>query len=122
MSSLPTDAGVPAASPSRFERVTADDIAPGELRGVVLKNGRKLCVGNAHGALFAVCDECPHAGYSLSEGELEGTTLRCIWHGATFSLPSGVAVGGPVHEALKLYEVRATAGGVWIRIEDEVTL
>jgi len=106
----------------RFERVTADDIAPGELRGVVLKNGKRLCIGNAGGNLFAVCDECPHAGYALSEGELEGTTLRCIWHGATFSLPSGVAVGGPADESLRLFDVRATAGAVWVRIEDEVTL
>lgn len=120
MSELPTDVSHSAASASRFERVTTDDIALGELRRVVLKSGTKLCIGNAEGNLFAVCDECPHAGYALSEGELEGTTLRCIWHGATFSLPSGVAVSGPADESLKLFDVRATAGGVWVRIMDEV--
>lgn len=40
------------------------------------------------GLLSALKDRCPHKGVSLSLGKVEGETLRCRYHGWTFS-PAG---------------------------------
>ncbi|MFP6655070.1 MAG: Rieske 2Fe-2S domain-containing protein, partial [Myxococcota bacterium] len=36
--------------------------------------------------VFAMEDNCPHAGFPLSEGELEGCTIICKAHGWPFDI------------------------------------
>lgn len=103
---------------SDFEQVSTNDLAPGELRAVLLANGTKLCLGNADGELFAVRDRCPHAEFSLSDGELEGTTLICAWHGARFDCANGDVLRGPADEPLALYPLRVSDGAIWVKGEE----
>jgi 3-phenylpropionate/trans-cinnamate dioxygenase ferredoxin subunit len=99
-----------------FERARAADLAPGELRAAKLSDGTTVCVGNADGAFFAVCDECPHAGFPLSEGSLlEDGVLECAWHGTRFDCRTGVALREAAFEPLVRYDVRVADGGVWVR-------
>lgn len=101
-----------------FERVSAADVAPGEMRGAVLADGTKLCVGNADGTLFAVCDECTHSGFPLSEGFLlAGGVIECAWHGARYDARTGAALAAPAEGPLERYDVRVDEGGVWVRRE-----
>ncbi len=100
---------------SAFERLSAADLEPGELRGVQFANGTKVCIGNADGTLFAVRDKCPHAEFPLSDGELDGRTLVCAWHGARFDCASGDVISGPADEPLALLEHQLTDGAVWVR-------
>ena len=51
--------------------------------------GREILVVNVDGKYFAVDDTCTHAGASLSEGKLDGTTITCGWHGAQFDCKTG---------------------------------
>lgn len=99
-----------------FERVTDDTLVDGELRAARLADGTPLCVGNAGGLLFAVRDECPHAGFPLSNGQLlPGARLECGWHGAQFDCRTGAVLEGPAEDPLALYDVRAVDGSVLVR-------
>ena len=99
-----------------FERVGAADLEPGELRAARLADGTTVCVGNADGALFAVCDECTHAGFPLSEGSLLADgVIQCAWHGARFDSRTGAAVHAPAFEPLVRYDVKVSDGSVWVR-------
>jgi 3-phenylpropionate/trans-cinnamate dioxygenase ferredoxin subunit len=102
-----------------FERASADDLAPGELRAARLGDGTTVCVGNADGTFFAVCDECPHAGFPLSEGSLlAGGVIECSWHGARFDSRTGLALREPAVDPVAPFDVRVADGGVWVRRRD----
>jgi nitrite reductase/ring-hydroxylating ferredoxin subunit len=40
-------------------------------------------------AIYAMEDACPHAGYPLSEGELDGCIISCRAHGWPFDIRTG---------------------------------
>ena len=40
-------------------------------------------------AVYAMEDACPHAGYPLSEGELDGCVISCRAHGWPFDIRTG---------------------------------
>jgi len=54
-------------------------------------DGKTLCLAAVEGEVFAIDDTCTHAEVSLSEGTLDGTTIECFLHGATFDLRTGAA-------------------------------
>lgn len=89
-----------------FEQVTESAPAAGEMTAVTLRDGTRVCVAHTAAGLCAVSDRCTHSGYSLAEGELNGTTVTCIWHGARFDARTGAVLGGPADEALERFEVR----------------
>ena len=48
-------------------------------KGILVEvEGRQIALFNVKGTLFAIDDECPHAGWKLSEGELH--TDRALPH------------------------------------------
>jgi nitrite reductase/ring-hydroxylating ferredoxin subunit len=49
---------------------------------------RVVCVRHDDGA-DALEDRCPHEGYPLSEGEVQGGVLTCKWHNWKFDLATG---------------------------------
>lgn len=69
-------------------------LSPGELpQGRVTSvtvGGATLCVSNtAEGGYGCIDNACPHQGGPLGEGSIEGTWLRCPWHGYDFSPKNG---------------------------------
>lgn len=105
-------------STQKFERVTDDTLAAGELRAARLSDGTPICVGNADGQLFAVRDECPHSAFPLSNGLLlPGARLECGWHGAQFDCRTGAVLQGPADDPLTRYDVRAENGAVLVSTE-----
>ena len=69
-----------------------DDLEVGEARRFDIGEEHRIAVVRGNDCWFAIDDECSHADYSLSEGEvdLEDCTLECWKHGSTFSLRTGV--------------------------------
>ena len=63
-------------------------------------------IANVEGAFYALSDICTHRGCSLSEGELDGTTLECICHGSRFDVSTGDVVRGPAQQSVQAYAVR----------------
>ena len=104
-----------------FERVADGTLDGGELRAVTLNDGARVCVAHTTAGLCAVSDKCTHAGFSLAEGELEGTTLLCVWHGARFDARTGAVLGGPADEALLSYDVIERDGALWVRRKGDLS-
>ena len=59
------------------------DIPPGKMV-MVSADGKDILVTNVDGNYYAMDDTCTHAGASLSEGSLDGSTVTCPWHGSTW--------------------------------------
>ena len=55
----------------------------------------ELMLARQGGKLFAVSAHCTHYHGPRAEGLLVGETVRCPWHHARFSLPTGEAVAAP---------------------------
>ncbi len=74
---------------SRWIRVAAvSDVPPGTAKEV-MADDQVVALINAAGTFQAMDGVCPHAGGPLGEGELEGTTLTCPWHGWQFDVTNG---------------------------------
>jgi len=67
---------------------------------------RKVAVARVDGTYYAFSDICTHQRCSLSEGELEGTTLTCICHGSQFDVRTGDVLRGPAQRPVEVYAVR----------------
>ena len=60
---------------------------------LVEADGTEVVLASVDGTFFAFGNECNHVGGALEEGDLEGDTVTCRWHGAVFNVKSGEAVG-----------------------------
>jgi nitrite reductase/ring-hydroxylating ferredoxin subunit len=72
--------------------------------------GSALLVGNVAvfnigGSFYATQDECTHQQGPLSEGELDGSTVTCPYHGSQFNVCTGAVLRGPAVEPLAAYRV-----------------
>lgn len=104
----PSDADVetPAAAPTALadEQAAAlslDDLAVGSTR-LVKVDGHRLCVARTESGVYAVDHDCPHEGYGLTQGQLDGELLTCAWHNWKFDVRTGACVVGqdavPTHD------------------------
>lgn len=73
--------------------------------------GRSIAVFKDGAHFFAVEDYCPHAGYTLHDGEVEDGAVVCALHGAKFELRNGHCVGGPPCGSIDTFSVRITEDG-----------
>ena len=102
----PADAEPSATQPAPGETSAflaiggAADVAPGEMR-VFDVGGTSVNVANADGRLYGFDDTCTHAGCSLAEGDLEGTTVTCACHGSQFDVTSGDVLRGPADRPVR---------------------
>ena len=72
---------------------------------------------NVDGNYFACDDTCTHAGASLAEGTLDGSTITCGWHGAKFDCTSGKLAAFPAKiNDLKSYTVTKEAEDIFIEV------
>ena len=58
-------------------------------------NGKKIAVFHAAGKFYAIDDTCLHRGGPLGEGDLDGTTITCPWHGWEYDITSGCSLDDP---------------------------
>ncbi len=80
------------------------EVTPG--MGVVAEvNGQAIAVFNVDGTYCAVDNTCIHRGGPIGEGELEGDTVTCPWHGWQYNVKTGACINNP-SATLKSYEVK----------------
>ena len=65
--------------------------------------------------IYAIAETCAHLGAPLSEGKLEGTSVRCPWHGSRYSLEDGRVLEAPSVHAQPVLEVRIRDGQIEVR-------
>lgn len=61
---------------------------------LVKVDGRRLCVVHTSSGIHALDNACPHEGYGLTTGELDGELLTCAWHNWKFRVSDGHCVLG----------------------------
>ena len=93
---------------------TADVPADGMV--VVDVKGARIVVANVQGVYYAFDDECTHEQCSLAEGDLAGTTVTCMCHGAEFDVRSGAVLAPPAVVAIRVYRTRVEADALHIEI------
>jgi nitrite reductase/ring-hydroxylating ferredoxin subunit len=94
-----------------------EELNDGKLVGVELE-GESVVVSRANetGGVCAITATCSHLGGPLAEGERDGDTVVCPWHGSRFDLCTGEVRGGPAVYPQPRYEARIRSGKVEIRI------
>lgn len=106
------------------------ELAPGQMRAVVVDNIPIVVVRTPEGDLRGLRDSCSHFGARLSDGTVEakvvgdevGTyriepgayVLRCPWHGYEFDVSSGQCPADPRHARVRAYSVDVEDGQVVI--------
>jgi 3-phenylpropionate/trans-cinnamate dioxygenase ferredoxin subunit len=74
-------------------------------------------VRDAEGTLHAISDICSHGAVSLSDGEVEGSTIECWLHGSRFDLRTGAALGPPATRPVPVYPVSVDGERVLVDVD-----
>ena len=90
------------------------DIPSGKM-SMVSTDGKDILVTNVDGNYYAMDDTCTHAGASLSEGSLDGSTVTCPWHGSTWDCKTGKMIAFGVQlKDLSSYKVMVESDNVFV--------
>jgi nitrite reductase/ring-hydroxylating ferredoxin subunit len=82
-------------------------------------NGREIALVFWQGRFYAFSNRCPHAGFQMHFGFVEGDKLHCPIHYAEFELATGKAVFGPAGIAgIETFAVEADADGVRVAVPE----
>ncbi|MEP7036090.1 MAG: non-heme iron oxygenase ferredoxin subunit [Actinomycetota bacterium] len=76
-------------------------------------------VRDSAGVIHAIDDTCSHANVSLSEGDVEDTSVECWLHGSRFELRSGKPIGLPATVPIAVYPVKIDGGDVFVSVTKE---
>jgi nitrite reductase/ring-hydroxylating ferredoxin subunit len=82
----------------------------------VTAKGARIAVANVQGVYYAFDDECTHEQCSLAEGDLAGTTVTCMCHGAEFDVRSGAVLAPPAVVPIKVYRTRVDGDSLYIEV------
>jgi 3-phenylpropionate/trans-cinnamate dioxygenase ferredoxin subunit len=103
------------AEPVRLAAV--DEIAPGTARRFDV-DGHRIALVRIGDDFYAIGDECSHADYSLSEGDVweDEREIECPKHGSTFNLETGEPQTLPATQPVPVYEVRVDGDDVVVTL------
>ena len=85
-----------------------DTLAVGAMK-MVRVDGHRLCLIRTSEGVFAIDHACPHEGYGLTQGDLDGDLLTCAWHNWKFRVSDGACVLG--EENVRTHEATVAADG-----------
>ncbi len=92
-----------------------NECPPGTLLDV--EAGREsIVLANIDGDLYALENRCSHQDLPLSDGELDGDRLECLYHGARFDVCTGKAVGLPAIKPVETYPVELRGQEIYLQI------
>lgn len=77
--------------------------------------GSEILLVRTEGQVYGMMNVCSHLNGPLNEGELDGLSIRCPWHGSRFSLEDGSVLDGPATHPAPCVEVRTREGWVEVR-------
>jgi len=74
----------------------------------------EILVVNVEGDMYAFENRCPHMGYSLYYGSLDGEVLTCGFHQAKFNVKTGKSLGAATSEPLKAFRTKIQNASILI--------
>ena len=66
---------------------------------------------------FSAVDRCSHADYPLSDGDVDGCTILCPLHGATFDLETGMPLTPPADLPIRTLPTRVEGDSVYVSLD-----
>lgn len=90
------------------------DLPEGQPRKVNANGAPVMLVRRGYN-IDALYEKCAHLGGPLSEGRLEGDTIKCPWHGSTYSIKDGHVIHGPSQHPQPRLETRVRNGQIEVR-------
>lgn len=107
--------------PDGFETVLPEnELTEGGVRGVTAQNGVEILLSrSSSGEVCAISGICSHFAGPLAEGEREGDTIVCPWHGSRFDLCSGKPIDGPAIFPQSTYEARVRDGQIEVKASED---
>jgi 3-phenylpropionate/trans-cinnamate dioxygenase ferredoxin subunit len=95
----------------------ASDVPPGTARRFDVE-GHRLCAVRLGDDWYVIGDECSHADFSLSEGEVwvDEREIECPKHGSTFSLVTGAPETLPATKPVPVYGIRVVGDDVMVTL------
>jgi len=93
-----------------------EEVAPGTLKGVRAEK-ELLVLANVDGDVYALEDKCSHQDFPLSDGELDGSDVICIHHGARFDACTGKNKALPAIRPVRSFPVELRDGGIFVDLE-----
>ena len=98
-------------------RVASLDECPvGELKSV-MADDISVVLANVDGTVCALQDQCSHEEYPLSDGELDGQDVICVYHGARFDVCTGQRKALPAVLPVRSFPVEVRDGDVYVDVE-----
>lgn len=85
-----------------------DDLAEAAMK-MIKVDGHRICLVRTSEGVFALDQACPHEGYGLTTGELDGDLITCAWHNWKFRVTDGACVLG--EEDVRTYPVDVAEDG-----------
>ena len=100
------------------------DLAPGRIAPIEAA-GRKLLLARVGDEYFAAQRKCPHLGFNLCRGSLDGAAIVCPLHKARFDLATGAVERDPkllflamkAKNDLAVYPVRIEGEDILVGVE-----
>jgi len=74
--------------------IKAPELGEGEMAGARVGNA-PIVFAKVEGRIYAFNDRCPHKGFPLHKGRLEGHKLTCAYHGGKFDVRDGRCLKHP---------------------------
>ncbi len=101
--------------PEHFTAVLAEDELAENKPVKVTADGVAVVLVRQKDEIFALRETCTHLGGPLSEGKIEGDSIRCPWHGSRFCLKDGAVLDGPAVFPERVFDVRVRSGQIEVR-------
>ena len=95
--------------------IKTSEIPSGGMAAVDVR-GTRIAVANVGGTYYAFDDTCTHEECSLADGDLAGTTVTCMCHGAEFDVRTGEVLAPPAPLPVKVYRTRVEGDALQIEV------
>ncbi len=91
------------------------DVPKNDMR-VFKVSGREMLIVNVEDKFYAFENHCPHMGYPLYLGSLEGKVLTCGFHYAKFDVRTGKSLGPVTRRPLKKFKVKIQNSSILVKL------
>jgi len=91
---------------SKYVKMAETQEIPKNKMKVFNVEDHEILVVNVEGELYAFENRCPHMGYPLYFGRLEGKVLTCGFHYAKFDVTTGKSLGSVTDKPLKKFKIK----------------
>lgn len=95
---------------AKTDQIPENGLVAVDVRGI------PIAVANVGGVFYAFEDTCTHRQCSLAEGDLAGTTVTCMCHGAEFDVRTGQVLAPPAPLPVKVFRTKVDGGSLLIEV------